>query len=80
VCSHLAEVCLIRRNIKHIKMSYMVLILLYLAMAQVDLLTFCTLITEFYLKFHYFCSNWCGVGDGCAGGFFINCQNFLSGG
>jgi len=55
-------------------MSYMILILLYLAMVQVDLLTFYTVITEFYLNFHC-CSNWCGVGDHCAGGFFINCQN-----
>jgi len=56
-------------------MSYMILILLYLAMASVDLLTFYTVITEFYLNFQYCCSNWCGVGDHCAGGFFINCQN-----
>jgi len=35
-------------------MSYMVLILLYLAMAQVDLLTFYTVITEFYLIFTIF--------------------------
>ena len=35
-------------------MSYMTLVLLYLAMTYVELLTFYTKIIEFYLNFHYF--------------------------
>lgn len=67
------------RNIKHIKMYYITLILLYLAMTQVELFTFYTEITEFYLNFQYHCSNVFGVGDHCAGGFFI-VKILLSGG